>query len=57
LSSLIRLAFIQLIFELGVPLAQESVKFGAVLDVGEVERLPRMENGRVLGEIPIVRVV
>lgn len=53
----IRLHLIQQVFELGVALAQESVERGAIFDVVEVEWLARAENGCVLGEIAVMRVV
>ena len=48
---------IELVFKFRVPFTKKFVERWPVLDVVEVERLSGAENGRVLGEITVMRVV
>ena len=49
--------FIKVVFELGVTLAEEGVKFGFVAHGVEVKGLAWVEDDSLLGEVAIVGVV
>jgi hypothetical protein len=57
LTCFIRFFLVELVFELGISLAQLLVKLGLVLDIVEIEALPWCENDNLLREIAIRRVV
>lgn len=57
LAELVGLDTVKSVFEVDVALVNETVELGAVSDRREVERSGRVEDGRMLGEVSVVRVI
>jgi len=57
LPCLVGLDQVQLVFELGVFLAELSMEFGLICEAGEVERFARREDDDLFREVPIGGVV
>jgi hypothetical protein len=57
LPCLVGLDQVELVFELRIFLAELSIEFGLVCEVGEVERFARREDDDLFREVPVGGVV
>lgn len=57
LSGFVRLLLVECVLKFNIALVYQSVELGFVVDGVEVERSMRVEDGRVLREVAVERVV